>query len=171
MSFDLRADVAELPRTSGYETFTLALKLAREVKDLRAAEKPDEPLIAQKEAQLQKETYRVELSSVPRRRREDIYEKSLEEFPAKPSLFSGQVDELTAFRRNNFVRIALIAAATTAISKGGGEPLEDPDAIYDSIEFLHNEAPDQVFARIENKVNELNAEEDEQDALNKSADF
>jgi hypothetical protein len=170
MPFDLRADVAEVPRKQGFEHFTLNLKLAREVKELRAAEVVDEATLLAKEAELDASTYTVEFASVPRRRREDIYEESLEKFPPKPSLFANHVDEGTQFKRNNFVRIALVAAAAQAIEKNG-ERLDDPAAIFDAIEFLHNEAPDQVFARLETKVNEINAEEDEQDALNKSADF
>jgi hypothetical protein len=171
MSFDLRADVAEVPRKEGSEQFTLKLKLAREIKELRAAQEPDEKLIAEKEAELARETYTVEFAAVPRRRREEIYQESLDKFQAKPSFFAGHVDEGTQFKRNNFVRIALVASAATSMRKGDGDPLTDPDAIHDAIEFLHNDAPDQIFARLEKKVNEINAEEDEQDALNKSTDF
>lgn len=170
MPFDLRADVAEVPRATDTERFTLDLKLAREVKDLRAAADPDEALIASKEAELEQKTYTVAFASVPRRRREDIYEESLDKFPAKPTLFAGHVDEGTQFKRNNFVRISLVAAAVQSLSKNG-EVLDDPAAIFDAVEFLHNEAPDQIFELLERKANDVNKQEDEQDALHKSADF
>lgn len=170
MPFDLRADVAEVPRKQDTEEFVLNLKLLREVKELRAAEKVDEDLLAQKEAELKSETYTVEFASLPRRRREDIYEESLEKYIPKPSLFANHVDEQTQFKRNSFVRVSLVAAAAQAIVKNG-ERLEDPEAIRDAIQFLHDEAPDHIFARLEAKVNEINRDEDEQDSLNKSADF
>jgi hypothetical protein len=170
MPFDLRADVAEIPRSTDTVDFTLKLKLAREVKELRAAEELDEDLLKAKEAELAAATYTAALASVPRRQREDIYEESLEKFQAKPSLFRDQVDELTQFKRNNFVRIGVVAAAVQSLTKNG-ETLDDPAAIYDAIQFLHDEAPDQVFTLLEAKTLKLNTEEDEQDALHKSADF
>lgn len=170
MPFDLRADVAEIPRKTTTVPFTLNLKLAREVKELRGAEELDEPLLAAKEAELEAATYTAALASVPRRRREEIYEDSLEKFQPKPSFFSGQVDEGTQFKRNIYVSIALVAAAVQSLTKNG-ETLDDPEAIFQAIEFLHNEAPDQIFALLQAKVNEINNEEDEQDALHKSADF
>jgi len=171
MAFDLRADVAEIPRKTDSHKFTFDLKLAKEVRELRAAEEIDDKLLSSKEAELAEKTYTAELASVPRRRREEIYEDSLDAFPAKPSFFGNQVDESTQFKRNNWVRIQLVAAAVQALVKGASDRLEDRDGILDAIEFIHNEAPDQIFASLEEKVNEINAEEDEQDALNKSADF
>lgn len=171
MAFDLRADVAEIPRETDATKFTFDLKLAKEVRELRAAEKVDEALLAQKEADLAAATYVAELASVPRRRREDIYEESVTAFPAKLSLIQNHVDEGTQLKRNSFVRIELVTAATQSITKGGVDRLDDRAAIRDAIQFIYEEAPDQIWDILETKVSEMNKLEDEQDALNKSADF
>lgn len=174
MAFDIRAAVADVPVTEQDEEsptaeFTFEIKLAKRLKDLRAAKDLDEGAIAAAEAQLKEKTYVADLISVPRGRREDIYADSLDKYPAKPSVF-GQ-DEKANFLRGNYVRMAIVAAAVTKITDPQGEVLDTPEQIEDAIKFIHDEAPDQVFEVIERRVRELNDKEDAQDALHKSADF
>lgn len=174
MPFDIRAAVAEVPESESAEEtptvdFTFEIKLAKKLKDARAAAEPDEGAIAALEAQLEAATYVAELISVPRRRREDIYSEALDKFPAKPSVF-GQ-DEKANFLRGNYVRLAVTAAGIKKITDPRGEVNDTPEAVWDTIEYINAEAPDQIFERIERAVQVLNDEEDAQDALHKSADF
>ena len=170
MPFDIRADIAEIPReTEQVSEFTFEIALAKKVKDLRAAPELDEAAIAEAETQLKAATYVAQIHSVPRGQREDIYAESLDKFPAKPSVF-GQ-DEKANFLRGNFVRVAIVAAAIDKITNPKGEVNDTEELILATVEYLHNEAPDQIFAKIERDVNALNEKEDAQDVLHKSADF
>lgn len=174
MPFDIRAAVAEAPITESAEeqptvSFTFEVKLAKKVKDLRAAAEPDEGAIAAAEAQLAEKTYVADLMSVPRGRREDIITEALDAHPAKPSVF-GQ-DEKAQFLRGNYMRVAVVAAAIKKITDPNGEVLDTEEQIKDAVQFIHDEAPDQVFETIERAVKVLNDDEDAQDVLHKSADF
>lgn len=168
-TFDIRDDIAEIPRVQEVEApFTFAIALAHEVKELRAAAEPDEALIAAKEKELEAKTYKAMLVSVPRGRRQEIYEESLDKFVAKPS-FTGAVDEKTQFLRGNYARIAVVASSVLRLVNPAGETQDEQ--IFEAIETIFNEAPDQVFETIERRVQEVNTEEDEQDELRKSTDF
>ena len=165
MDWDIRHDIAEIPTKRDEVKFTFDLALAHKVKELRAGD--DEKALAEAEKALEAKTYRAELVAVPRRQRQDIYEKSLEEYPS--SVLTGRPDEKTMFKRNNYVRVQLIAAGVVRIHRPTGEVQEED--ILEAIQMIHDEAPDQIFETIENKVNELNEAQDEQDALHKDADF
>ena len=170
--FDLRNDIAEVPAKNDEAYFTLNMKLLEKVRALRAADSAEEGYeerLAAGEAELKAATYTVEMHSVPRRQREDLYEEAIEKFTPKLSFIVNQVDEKTEFQRGNFLRIAVVAAAITRIISPTGAVQEDN--ILDTIEFLHDKAPDEIFTILENKVRELNAAGDEQEDLHKSADF
>lgn len=165
MDFDIRNAIAEITTETDEVQFTFDLKLAAKVKHLRAGD--DEEALAAAEAELEKKTYRATVVAVPRRQRQDIYEQSLEEFPS--STFTGRPDEKTLFKRNNYVRVHVAAAAITEIIDPAGNVQKD--AILEAIQMIHDQAPDQIFEVIERKVNEVNDAEDAQDALHKDADF
>ena len=165
MDFDIRNAIAEISTETDRVEFTFDLKLAAKVKRLRAGD--DEQALSEAEAELEKKTYRATVGPVPRRRRQDIYEKSLEEFPS--STFTGRPDEMTLFKRNNYVRVHVTEAAINEIIDPAGNVQKD--AILEAIQMIHDQAPDQIFEVIERKVNELNDAEDAQDALRKDADF
>lgn len=167
-AFDLREDVAGIPRTSDTVPFTFNIKLAQEVKRLRGDAEVDEDVLAAKEAELEAGSYVAHLESVSRERRQEIYEESLDKFVAKPDLM-GRIDDKTSFLRGNYVRVHTLAAAVTKLVNPEG--LEQDEDIAETIQFIHDKAPDQVFEVIERKSHELNDEEDAQDELHKSADF
>lgn len=165
-SFDLRQIAAEVPLAEGEVYFTFELALAKKVRELRAGE--DEEALAAAEAELKAKTFKAELMSVPRRRREDIYEASLQEIKGDRD-FLGRVTELTEFQRGNYVRKHMVAAALVRIVSPESGAQEDN--LYEAVEYIHDKAPDQIFETLERKVKELNAIEDEQTELNKSTDF
>jgi hypothetical protein len=172
--FDLRADLAEVPRADDNAYFTTNLALLAEVRKLRAADSAEEGYeerLAVKEAELKAATYTVEMVSVPRRRKEEIYEEALDKFQAKLSFIANHVDEKTQFQRGNWARIAIVAAGVQRIISPSGAVQDDPESIFPTIEYLHDEAPDYIFEILEKKSQELNAEEDKQDDLHKEADF
>lgn len=165
-TFDIRAAVAEIPISQDRYKFTFDLALAKKVRELRA--EGDEEALADAEKALEAKTYVAEMVGVPKRRREDIYTKSLELFPGTRD-FLGRVDEVTEYKRGNYVRTRIVSAGIVRIlSPEGGVQDENLDEV---IEYIHDEAPDQIFAGLEKKIQEINAADDEQDALNKSADF
>ena len=169
MAFDIRERIADLPVAQGIKVpFTFALKLAAEVRELRAAVEPDEDLIAAKEKDLEAQTYYAEIMSVPRGRREEIYQESLDLYPAKPS-FTGGVDEKTQFLRGNFVRVSIVSAAVIRLIDPSGDVQEEN--IFEAIKTIHDDAPDQIFEILERRVGEINKEQDEQEELAKSTDF
>lgn len=165
-TFDIRERIAEIPAENATYKFTFELALAKKVRELRAGN--DEGALAKAEEELAAETYTAELVSVPKRRREDIYTKSLELFPGTRD-FLGRVDEVTTFKRGNYVRTRIVAAGVVRIIDPNGA-VQDEN-LDEVIEFIHDKAPDQIFSGLENKVQELNDSEDEQEILNKSADF
>lgn len=167
-AFDLREDVAGIPRATGTAPFTFNIKLAQEVKAMRAAADVDEELLADKEAELEAGSYTAHIESVTRERRQEIYEESLDKFVAKPDLM-GRIDDKTQFLRGNFVRISVVSAAITKLVNPEG--LEQDEDIEATVQFIHDKAPDQIFEAIERAIQKLNDEEDAQDELHKSADF
>ncbi len=169
MPFDIISDVAEIPTETDTVPFTFEIKLARKLKALRAAEKLDEDAIAAAEAELEKASYHAEIHSVPRGQREDIYAEALDAISAKPTMF-GQ-DQKAEFDRGRYVRVHIIAAAISSITNPKGEVNDTEETILATVQYIHDKAPDQVFAAIERGVNKLNDEQDEQDALHKTADF
>lgn len=165
-TFDIREAIAEIPAQRETYKFTFDLALAKKVRELRGGN--DEEALADAEEALEAATYVVELVSSPKRRREDIYTDSIAKFPGVRDLM-GRIDETTQFKRGRYVRTHLVAASIVKIvSPEGG--VQD-DGLEEAIEFIYDNAPDQIFTGIENKVQALNDAEDEQDALNKSADF
>jgi len=181
-TFDLRADLAEIPfqgeGEEGNAYFTLKVKLLSEVRELRATlglatdfdkiAELQEKLEA-KEAELKANTYTVEMMAIPRRRREDIFEEALDKFPAKPSFIPNHVDEKTEFLRQSFVRVQMVAAATKRLISPKGAVQEE--SILETIQHLHDAAPDFVFDILEKKTQELNVRGDAQEDLHKGADF
>lgn len=175
MPFDIRTAVAEIPQSeTEYEkptvAFTFDLKLAHRLKELRAAEDLDEGAIAATEAQLAERTYVADLQSVPRRRRQDLVTEALDKYSARPSAF-GQPDQKAEFLRGQFIRLETVIAAVKAVHAPDGNVNDTEDSVRATIEYIHDEAPDQIFDVIERAVQELNDKEDEQDALQKTADF
>ncbi len=165
-TFDIRQAIAEIPSEAEDYRFTFDLKLARKVRELRAGD--DEEALAAAEAELKSKTYTAEMMSVPRRRRDDIYEESIEKFPGNRD-FLGRVDEKTNFQRGTYARIAIVAAAIKRIvSPDSGVQDEN---MFEVVEYIHDNAPDQIFEGLETKTKELNDTADEQEELNKSADF
>lgn len=169
MAWDLRNDLAEVPSDEDNAYFTTNVKLLKEVRELRAAADVDTDLLERKEKELKAATYTVEMMSVPRRRRNDIYEESLDKFQAKLSLLPNQVDDKTQFQRGNYVRIAVVAAGIKRIISPNGDAQEE--GIADTVQYLYDEAPGFIFDILEKKAEELNAKQDEQDDLHQSADF
>jgi hypothetical protein len=169
MPFDIISEIAEIPTETETVPFTFEIKLARKVKELRAAEKPDEAAIAAAEAELDAKSYHAEIHAVPRGQREDIYAAALDAISAKPTMF-GQ-DEKAQFERGRYVRVHVTAAAISSITNPKGEANDTEETILATVQYIHDKAPDQIFAAIERAVNKLNDEKDEQDALHKSADF
>ena len=169
MPFDIISDVAEIPTEFETVPFTFEIKLARKVKELRAAEKLDEAALATAEDELEKASYHAEIHWVPRGQREDIYADALDAISAKPTMF-GQ-DEKAQFERGRYVRVHVIAAAISKITNPKGEVNDTEETILATVQYIHDKAPDQIFATIERAVNKLNEDKDEQDALHKSADF
>lgn len=165
-TFDIREAIAEIPVEEATVDFTFDLKLAKRVKELRAGD--DEAALIEAENALALKTYTAELMSVPKRRRHDIYEESLEKLPATRD-FLGRVDEKTEFERGNFVRVSVVAAAIKRIVSPESGVIEEN--LFEAVKEIHDNAPEQIFNSIERKVQELNNAEDEQDALHKSADF
>lgn len=165
-TFDIRSAVAEIPAIQDTYRFTFDLALAKKVRELRGGD--DEDALADAEEALDAKTYRAEMVSVPKRRREDIYTKAIELFPGTRD-FLGRVDEVTEFKRGNYVRTRIVAAGIVRLlDPNGGVQDENLDEV---IEYIHDNAPDQIFAGLEAKVQAMNAAEDEQSELNKSADF
>jgi hypothetical protein len=168
-TFDLRHDLAEVPLEEDNAYFTLNMKLLREVRALRAKEDVDEDLLAAKEAELKAASYTAEMMWVPLRRREDIYEEALDLFVPKVSFIPNQVDEKTAFKRGNYVRIAIVAAGIKRLISPSGAVQEEN--IFDTIEYLHDKSPEEIFETLEAKGQEINEKGDIQSDLHKDADF
>lgn len=165
-TFDLRERVAEVPSEQEEYKFTFEIALAEKVRKLRAGD--DEQALADAEEELANNTYVAKMMSVPRRRRQDIYEESLEKFRADRD-FLGRIDELTEFKRSNYLRIGIVAAAIVEFRDPKGNVQDDN--LFDVVQFIHDKAPDQIFEGLESKSKELNAKADEQEELNKAADF
>lgn len=177
-TFDLRADLAEVPLAEGNAYFTTNFKLLDEVRDLRRQHEVagDPEVVAEverkleaKEADLKAASYTVEMMAVPRRRREDIFEEALDKFPAKPSFIPNFVEEKVEFLRQNFVRTQIVAAGVKRIINPQGDVQEED--ILATVQYLHDEAPDAIFDILETKSQELNVKGDAQADLHKDADF
>jgi hypothetical protein len=181
-TFDLRADLAEIPYEDPDDDnnayFSMNVKLVKEVRELRRQHllTTDLDEIAElesklkaKEADLKASRYTVEMMAVPRRRREDIYTEALDKFPSKPSFIPNHVDEKVEFQRQNFVRVQIVAAAVKRLINPKGAVQEEN--ILETIQYLHDEAPDFAFDILEKKAQELNTKGDAQEDLHKGADF
>jgi hypothetical protein len=182
-TFDLRADIAEIPYQGDGDDnkayFTMNFKLLDEVRTLRREHANADPALDDlaglerrleaKEADLKASTYTVEMMAVPRRRREDIYEEALDKFPAKVSFIPNQVDPKIEFQRGNYARVQVVAAGVMRIVNPQGAVQEEN--LTETVQYLHDEAPDAIFEILEKKGAELNALGDAQEDLHKSADF
>lgn len=171
VTFDIRNEVAEIPAKGLTEVpFVINIGLAQEVKALRGQADVDEDVLLAKEKELDAATYVAYVTSLPRRQREDIYTRALTEFVPKPSLLNAR-DEKAEYLRGNFVQVQVVAAAIKKIESPTGGVQDEEAAILDTVQYLHDEAPDQVFEALKRAVDEANSIQDAQDALVRNTDF